>query len=349
MLAPLAPTDFAAPHLTRDDARAVTPYLDALRFARRWNAALREGPLKLFRSFPGLWWRDVRAVDSAGVPGGRTLGFGDAHVENFGYLHFSAGVRFAFNDLDDSGDIEVALDALRYFTSVALAGAGDVRALVEQWRIALTTETSPVLEDPAAPPSPALRLKALKAWKDLRRAQPPLDRKALDRIAEALAFCNATRGYAVRDARRREVEDGGSGGLDRYWALARDREGNWDVLELKAMVAPATDEGRTARPIDRRLSAMRDALWSGHALTPYHRADLVMGRHDEGRRFLVRSRGMRASAKATRPEVQVRVLGAVHGRAKLDVTPEACARWIAETVPVMVERWRSMHARGELY
>lgn len=343
----LTTSDFATPQLTRDDARAVTPYLDEAPFAKRWNAAVREGPLKLFRSFPGLWWRDLRAVDSARIPGGRTLGFGDAHLENFGYLHFAEGVRFAFNDLDDSGDVEVALDALRYFTSVALAEAGDVTALVERWRDALTAPPSPVLEDPAAPPPPALRLKALKAWKELRRSQPPLERKALDRIGEALAFCDATRGYALSDARRREVEDGGSGGLDRYWALTQDRDGNWDVLELKAMAPPASDEGRTARPIERRLSTMREALWTGHSLTPYHRTDLVVSRHEGSRRFLVRSRGMRASVKVAQPEVQVRAMGAVHGRAKLDVTPDACARWIIDTVPVVADRWRSMHARAE--
>lgn len=354
---PLSPSDFRAPALTRADARATVPYLADDAFDARWNAAVDAGALHVLRSFPALWWRDLRAVDPARVPAGRTVAFGDAHVENFGFLAFDkGGLGFAFNDLDDSGDVEVALDALRYFTSAAMwAGAGapaDVPALAAQWATNLGVDRDPVITDKAtlaaldAPERRKMRAAAVRRWSTEDVLDPVTD-DALAALRAALAGYDETRGYTVHAVRRRVVKDGGSGGLLRYWALARVPDGgpdDLDVLELKAKAPAASEEGDGARKLDKRLTAVKKAVWPERALTPYRRVEVSVG--GETRSFVVRSRGARANVKRPSLAEQVRVLAAVHRRATFDLAHDALGRWVAASVPALVARWAALHALG---
>lgn len=351
---PLAPDDFPAPALTRAAARATVPYLPDEAFEARWKAAMAQGPLLLLRSFPALWWCDLRDIDPARVPPDRGLGFGDAHPDNFGFLTFDDGrVGYAFNDLDDSGEVEVALDALRYFTAAALwRGPGapvDVPALVTAWREALATARDPVhtdrtVLDPLAPPDPTkMRRKALERWS----TEPELPAVTRDELAElraALRRLDETRAHTVLAARRRTVRDGGSGGLQRFWALVcLPRRDEFDVLELKARAPAAAEQGARARKIDKRLSTLKKILWAGRTMTPYHRVDL----HLDGKTlpFVVRSRGARAPLPATLPppfHLQAHILAAVHRDALRDTSPATLAHWVEGSVPTLVARWKAL-------
>jgi len=349
---PLTPADFRAPALTRADARATVPYLPDDAFDARWNAAVDAGALYVLRSFPALWWRDLRAVDGARVPAARGVGFGDAHIENFGFLAFDkGGVGFAFNDLDDSGDVEVALDALRYFTSAALAGV-EVAPLVAQWAADLAVDRDPVITDKAtlgaldAPERRKMRAAAVKRW-STEDVLDPITDDVLAAVRASLAGYDETRGYTVHAVRRRVVKDGGSGGLLRYWALARVPEGgpdDLDVLELKAKAPAASVEGDGARKLDKRLTVVKKALWGERALTPYRRVEVSVG--GEVRSFVVRSRGARANVKRPSLVDQVRVLAAVHRRAATDLPRDELGRWVAASVPALVARWTALHALG---
>ena len=349
---PLAHADFRAPALTRADARATVPYLPDDAFDARWNAAVDAGALHVLRSFPALWWRDLRAVDRARVPAGRTVGFGDAHVENFGFLAFDkGGVAFAFNDLDDSGEVEVALDALRYFTSAALAGV-EVAPLVARWTADLAVDRDPVIADKAtlaaldAPERRKMRAAAVKRWSTEDVLDPVTD-EVLAAVRASLAGYDETRGFTVHAVRRRVVKDGGSGGLLRYWALARVPDGgpdDLDVLELKAKAPAASEEGEGARKLDKRLTAVKKALWPERAITPYRRVEVSVGGVVQS--FVVRSRGARANVKKPSLPEQVRVLAAVHRRAPMELPHEALGPWVAASVPALVARWTALHALG---
>lgn len=351
---PLDAADFTGAALTRADARASAPELSPDAFDVRWAAA--EGALKVVRSFPALWWRDLRAVDPARVPAGRALGFGDAHVENFGFLAFDDGrVGYAFNDLDDSGDVEVALDALRYFTAASLwRGAGapvDLPALVRTWADALEKDRDPVTTDSDfldavdAPDLAKMRRKAVERWNTEPSLSAATEEEfgALDR---ALRGREETRGYEVVAAKRRAVPDGGSGGLRRFWTLARAPDGLLDVLELKERAPAAAEQGARARKVDKRLSTMKKVVWPGRAITPYHRLDVTLAGRDVP--FVVRSRGARASLKddvRVPFRKQARALAAVHRRAERAASPGELAAWVEGSVPTLVARWSSLAAR----
>jgi hypothetical protein len=347
---PLSPADFVAPALTRDLARASVAYVPDGVFNDRWDAAIEGGALQLLRSFPALWWRDVRAVDPARVPTGKTLAFGDAHLENFGFLAFDkGGVGFTFNDLDDSGEVEVALDALRYFTSVALAGE-DIAPLIVRWVDDLAVERSPVLTDKAtlntlgAPARSKMRDDAVERW-SLEPTLSAVSKDELKAVKKALKETDETRDYTVYALQKRQVKSGGSGGLARYWALARVPDGaadDLDVLELKERAPAAAEEGARARKIDKRLTTMKKALWPGLTLTPYRRVEVIVG--ETTRSFVVRSRGVRAGVKAPCLAEQVRVLAAVHRGAEMAVSRAELGRWVEASVPTLVARWKALHA-----
>ncbi|MFO0605638.1 MAG: DUF2252 family protein [Polyangiales bacterium] len=350
---PLAAADFAGAALARADARASVPELSDDAFEARWKLAAAEGALKVVRSFPALWWRDLRAVDPARVPAGRALGFGDAHVENFGFLAFDdGGVGYAFNDLDDSGDVEVALDALRYFTAASLwRGAGapvDLAALVRTWADALEKDRDPVIDDRAfldavdAPDPAKMRRKALERW-STEPELPPITDVEHAALRDALRGLPETGGYEFFAARRRAVHGGGSGGLLRFWAIVRAPGGHLDVLELKERSTPATEQGARARKVDKRLSTLKKAVWPGRSITPYHRLEVRLAGRDVS--FVVRSRGARASLKGDVPapfRKQARALAAVHRRAERAASPGELAAWVEGSVPALVARWSAL-------
>lgn len=350
--APLTSSDLPQP-LTRDQARDTVPHLDRSAFTARWRATQGD-PHNVLRAFPGLWWSDLRALPDGRIPAGRTFGFGDAHVANFGWLAFERGVRFAFNDLDDSGEVEVALDALRYFTSVTLSGGDvDVAALVEAWADGLRNPGEVTRAGPSAPPTAReMRDDADDEWsKDAKNdlyAADPSERAA---VIAALADEKATQGYEVLGVKRRVVIDGGSGGNKRYWAHVRGEAGR-DVIELKQMTTAGAEQGRGAVALDERLKAAREALWTGERLSPYHKVHLAVGDAAPGS-YVARSRGMRRNLRSSKSSptpyaLQVEILAAVHARAlaSMSTTPEELASWVLRSTPAVAERWRSLAAQA---
>lgn len=350
MPAPLTSADFAAP-LSRDDARATVPHLDRSAFTARWRATQGDAH-RVLRAFPGLWWRDLRALPEGRVPSARTFGFGDAHIENFGWLAFERGVRFAFNDLDDSGEAEIALDALRYFTSITLCGdVVDLGALAKTWAEGLRKPGELTRKGPAAPPAlDEMRKAALDDWKkDAKNDLYPATSAESAAVSAALADKKATKHYDVREVKRRVVIDGGSGGNVRFWALVRDGSDD-DVLELKQMTTAGAEQGRGAVATDKRLKAAREALWTGETLAPYHEVELAV-RGDKPAPYLVRSRGRRRSWKVEkfgppRYAVQVEMLASVHARALSSSTPppDALADWVLSSTQAVAARWRTLAA-----
>ncbi len=344
----LAAHDLPTP-LTRDDARASVPWLSDAAFEARWRAT--EGDAhKVLRSFPDLWWRDLRALPAARVPQGRAVGFGDAHVENFGWLAFEGGVRFAFNDLDDAGLVEVSLDLLRHLTSASLSGDPiDLEGLARAWRDAVLSPGAPTRALANAPSAAKMREAALEDWDDpAKSALSPVAPDVTRAVAAALAATKATARYEVRAVRRRVVRDGGSGGLARLWAQVRG-DGDLDVIELKEMAPPGAEEGRGAVRLDPRLKTLRAVLWGAQTLRPCHRVDVALPGAAPAA-FLARSRGMRASWKkkqGPRPFVeQASILGAVHAHAagQLEVSVDAVAEWALASRPALTDRWRALAA-----
>ncbi len=361
---PLDASDFVPPRLTRADARAVVADPTERLFPVRWENAVEGGKHAMLRAFPGLWWRDLREIDPTRVPTGRTVAFGDAHVENFGYLAFGDDVRFAFNDLDDSGDVEVALDALRYFTSASLAGYPDVGALLDLWVAAFDAPAGAVQRLDDAPTRRKMLNAAEDDWTQGKRQSAVTD-DVKATVREELKQHDWASGYTVDEVRRYAKTDGGSAGLDRFWAHVTNARGERDVLEFKELATPGSEMGRGARETADRLPTLRATIWPGYGLSPYHRVAINLpssrGDADAKRGFIVRSRGMRGNAKAIIDKVappefdeqviraQVHVLASVHRNAPERPPARELAAWIRDSLPVVVARWCDLweHAVAE--
>jgi len=104
--------------------------------------------MHFFRSFVRLYYVDL-GLHNPNV-GSVSAGFGDAHLENFGFNVFADGVvRFVYNDFDDSGYCPVGLDSVRYFTVLRLLNVEEkkIKELIKYYAKLVTASTPLDLEE----------------------------------------------------------------------------------------------------------------------------------------------------------------------------------------------------------
>lgn len=346
--------------LTKSFFRAVNPHLEASEFEDKWRAAL-ESPLRFMRSFPQAWHVDLLDVPPIKVPGGRCFCFGDAHPENFGFITFTDGPRYVFNDLDDAGPGFAALDALRYFTTleIFLAGAKVMGGLMELYEDILQGKEPP-RELPAAmvPDIAASDARELERWTSgeaFRFDEPKVGLSRVDagtsqHLVEAVTQLASNARLRVLEIARREREGGGSGGLDRYLLLARDEASEaLHLLEFKETTHAATSWSNFLHEEEERLERAKASIWRG-LTAPYH-VEVRMGRNV----YLLRNRLGRASFDLetlgkrdlrTLLEVQVSILARQHAESFADLDLRKLDDWLKASLDVTVKRWSKAYERA---
>ncbi len=345
---PLTPAQLPpSTRLTRRFFRATSPHLDDARFAAKWASAF-ESPLRFFRAFPQAYYRDLAKVPAAHLAGRVAVGFGDAHPENFGFVVAGGRTHFVFNDFDDSGVTDVGVDALRWFTAHLLwtAHVAQTDALIGRYVAVLKTPgRAPVVPRALVPLPEKVLAKQAKKYvlgdalvRSAKTKLVPADRREQAAVRRALKV----HGGAVLDVAEREREHGGSGGLRRYWALVQASDGARDVLEVKALSAPATSWGPGHRPLSERLAAVREALWAGVPAEDHFLLQL------DGAPFLARSRLRRANldldelTAAQRARVlaaQVGLMARHHAESYRRGEADQVGAWLRGSVRVTAQRW----------
>ncbi|HTN92302.1 MAG TPA: hypothetical protein VL242_51895 [Sorangium sp.] len=347
--------------LTRAFFRAVNPHVEPAEFEEKWGSALRS-PMRFMRSFPQAWHVDLLDVPRSKVPGGRCLCFGDAHPDNFGLITFTVGPRYVFNDLDDSGPGLAALDALRYFTVLRLL-LDDRKALGELMELYedMLQGKEPLRELPEAlyPDVAARDARQLAKWTEgeafrfddaalkLSRA----DSATAGRLREALGQLDALADVEVIELAHRDRDSGGSGGLERYLLLARERgeERRLRLLELKETTHAATCWSCFLHEDEDRLAQAKASVWQGLEVPFY--VEVQVGRSV----YLLRDRLGRASLDIEKLakrdlravlEAQVSILARQHAAAFAGLDLRKLDDWLSESLQVLSKRWLKAYERA---
>lgn len=370
---PIEPRDLPRPRdLGQAFFRATNPHISHADFEAKWKKA-QKSPLRLLRSFPQAYWLLLERVPEAHVPGRRGICYGDAHLENFGFLRSVKGpMVFVANDLDDAGPGEVGLDALRWAVSLALSGmrarqlapllrhyaaaACDARAAGTPLPAELVPDVDEVIQKRLAK---LVRVTAGKGPALVRGEETGLsavDASERALVTEAFEREADLSGLKLCDVAELDRDSGGSGGLRRFWALTRGgpasprsksraSEGTLDVLELKELTTPAVQWGHHRTPLGDRIAEVKAVL---HAGTPVREHFAVRLGHAE---FLVRSRLARASLDLTELDseqrtaaflAQASLLGRHHRAAYRDIEPAALADWLATSARTVSEHFEAL-------
>ena len=346
---PIASGDFTL-KLDRAFIRSTQPSLSTQAFALKWDAS-RESGVLFMRSYPAAYHADLLQVAPTKIIGQEGLCFGDAHPDNFGFIHIGGRTKFVFNDLDDSGYCPVALDAARYFAILRLYfdDSGLTKDVLEQY-----VDT----------------VKDLSRAKDIDAALlPDWNQVALDELAQSVAngklvfggevsapspseraaVVTLVQGDArlaastVLDVAKVTRTSGGSGGLRRFWALV-SRSGRETILELKEAASPGVDFGRQTKTLgmDQRLALLKGALWSTTVQDDYFYVQLL------GARFLVRNRlakksiDLGALSSKDREDVlraQASVMARLHASRWTGVEKDEIRSWLYDSSKVIADRW----------
>jgi uncharacterized protein (DUF2252 family) len=282
-------SEFASKEFFASQATGISPEA----FEARWKNSL-ESPLVFFRSHVRAFYAMTSSLVEPNWPVG--FCFGDAHLQNFGFLEGKDGaVRYFFNDFDDSGYCPVRLDALRYFTSLRLSeDAALAEKLIAEYvgilagqrgLHALSRELFPNFEKVR---SKLLRKNVLENSfvrnpRTLNNVSAEVRKSVVQVVEEALAG-EGFQEFSVLDVAESVSQGGGSFGLARYWILASVGDVH-DVLELKQTVQPATENDKWKSLRENRFEVLKSAFWqTPNAARVYHDTRAM------GKTWVVRSR-----------------------------------------------------------
>lgn len=272
--------------MSREQFRASYGSLTDEQFEAKWKGAL-DSPLLFFRSFTNTWYEEAKRLPYSG-----SLGpcFGDPHPDNFAFLWFGADdFRYVYSDVDDIGVCPSALDALRYFTALKVWTSD--AALVDDVQAAYVA----ALKGNPASADAVDRLKPQRAeLEDDMREKLLADGAfkigdnvtAVDEATKSAIFAalsNAVKS-PFKDAAALSVASGGSGGLQRFFALAEDPSSGLQVLEMKEMGPSATALGGWADKQPMTRSDILDRIWGKERPAYFSFVPF------QDREFLVRSR-----------------------------------------------------------
>jgi hypothetical protein len=357
---PLSAKSFGAP-LTKAALRASNDNLPDDLFETKWAASLAESPLMFFRAYPGAYHADLAQVAPASLPGAETVCFGDAHLENFGFLRLDGDTRFLYNDLDDAGYCAASVDAVRYFAAIRLAYDDDALTtdLVEAYVDGLK-DASRRADIPAslAPDWSSVREKGLAKVVADDRFVPggkdglgPASEEIAAGVRATVAALPALAGAQILDVAVLDRTSGGSGGLARYWVLLNPSPGTSGpkktIYELKETALPGTERGRSSEVFDAdtRLDELKALLWYTDTDSDYVDVSLF------GRTFLLRDRLAKKSVDLTELsnkdrrkvlEAQVGLLAARHAAAFDKVKKDDLRPWLLGSATTIARRWSDL-------
>lgn len=324
-------------------------------FDVKWLAATASdsSPFLFFRSFPRAYFRHLSQIGNVYGPIGLCLG--DAHRNNFGFIVFKEGVGYVANDLDDSGDCPIILDALRYFVSLRLADPGNERIpqLIEDY-VDLTQgrlASVPALPVDYFPEGTVLKEKndnILEKYSEKGifahdTLSPVTPGQATDLIQ---AMTKAGIKGKILDVAEFDKETGGSGGRKRFWFLLGNESGHSiDILELKQTPSPATTFG--GWPLTLSRAKIVDQVW-----TPWTNPIWREIKY-QGSDFVLRSRTKddinfdKMEKKSKRSVVytaQIGIMGGIHGTALKDMDEASTKTWLKSTSELLAAHWTAVYA-----
>lgn len=328
---------FFAHHLSAQDFRQTYRHLSDEAFALKREAAFGSA-LLFFRSYVNTFYFELSSQPSTGAP---VLCLGDAHPENFGFLSFPSGVRFVFNDLDDSGMCSGEFDVLRYFTALQLSFNDDhlTQAVLREFVAVYAGLKSAESIRPTLVPDlrRVMRRELAKyvahgRFVDHARYQPvaaPM-RRLLKRTLSR---------FQILDAVEVKRESGGSAGLKRYWLLV-SRGKELEILELKQVIRPGVEFELRAPKVSPDFETLKHKIW-GESPEVYHRV------RSGGVDYVLRTRAradvdlakLKGQELVNYLKVQAGILASFH-RSQLNFGPVAFEEWLATQVPVMSARYR---------
>jgi hypothetical protein len=330
-----------SPAIRKELFRSTYSHLSDAAYRAKLEAA-DESPLFFFRSFVNTFYADLSQLRETGPVG---FCLGDAHPENFGFLEFPGGVRYVFNDLDDSGPCPLLFDALRFFTAARLSGLKEKRleAVIDEYMAVLSGQ------EPRRLPKgywPDLAKKRRKNLEKYSRGGRLVTRAGLsdpsrrEREAVVSAWRQLTE-LELLDIKARAREGGGSGGLRRFWLLVRERSSRQlELLELKELAAPGTSfSGQPESDAVGPQNAAR-RIWGEE---PVHFGLVQI----DGKDFLLRSRtkddieldGLKQGEREEVLRVQAGLMAAFH-RGQGLARQGGLKRWLRDGSERLEERYR---------
>lgn len=268
--------------ISKQQLREDYNFLEDNDFKLKFNSSL-ESPLDFFRSYPITYFKETKLTGDYLT----STCLGDPHFDNFGFLLFEQGTRYVFNDLDDSGLCPLPLDALRYFTSLYFFSFSHdhIEKFISDYVSLLSEDQEvPEIPDSLVEDLEEKRLKNLEKYTEQNKFKTdsdflPLSLEMSEQIKSALT--SKFNAITVHDSVYYTKEDGGSGGLKRYWVLISDQD-KFDILELKERAVPATTFS-TNNPNTPELLELAQTIWGSQ---PVYFEELKL----EVTSFLVRSR-----------------------------------------------------------
>lgn len=210
---------------------------------------------------------------------------GDAHPENFGFLTLDGKVKFTVNDLDDAGQGPVALDLVRFVSSIKILHPGiGLKPIIEAYVRALTHERK--LDDVIDDLREKSEKKGRKMPKNLVNGSDEIDRAnpEVSEVEPATStkirahLASLFPGASVRDVVAIRRTTGGSAFRPRYLAQIK-YDGELLLIELKALDEPAIIEFTGKGPRSNHKTRLEEALnlQQGDKRAEFYRTTLMGG------------------------------------------------------------------------
>ena len=318
-------------------------------FALKWNVAVEAGALKFLRSFVATYYKDLIKVTGTGPVG---ICFGDAHIENFGFVLFADGPHFVYNDFDDSGYCPVGLDILRYLTSINLfekKSSDAFKKIAREYVKVLSGKNSPQKLDSSFEFDPEKKREknVSKLVENERFIESPEFSKVSENLKNEISMALKTnpdmQKLELKDVVATKKEAGGSAGLEKYLIYVSDSSGTKrEILECKPLIAPGTAAGDWKTLPNNRVEFLQKEIWAN--LKPVNYFEVKINDLN----YVIRSRtkgsidinSLNSDERLELYKSQVGIIATLHK--KTWHSSDNLEKWLIQNTQFMGERYRDI-------
>ncbi len=318
-------------------------------FDLKWNMALEAGALKFLRSFVASYYKDLKIVSGAGPVG---VCFGDAHIENFGFVVFADGPHFVYNDFDDSGYCPVGLDILRYLTSINLyekESPDSFEKIAQEYVNVLSGKNAPqeLNSSFVFNPEKIREKKVFKFIENERFIDSPEFSKVPENlkleIAKALKNNPDMQKVDMKDVVATKKEAGGSAGLEKYLIYVSDASGTKrEIFECKPLIEPGTAAGEWKTLPNNRIVFLQNEIWKNLKPIDYFEVKI------NDLNYVIRSRttgsidlnSLNSEERMDLYKSQVGIIATLHK--KTWQSSDTLEKWLIQNTQFMAERYHDI-------
>ena len=336
-------------NLTKEFYRKTASDISDSDFALKWNLALEAGPLKFLRSFVSAYYKDLKKTKGAGPVG---VCFGDAHIENFGFVLFADGPHFVYNDFDDSGYCPVGLDILRYLTSINLFEKKSSEAfekIAKEYVRVLTGKNSPQKLDSSLEFDPQKKREknVSNLIENERFIESPefskVSENLKNEISKALKTNSDMQKLELKDIVATKKEAGGSAGLEKYLIYVSDSSGaKREILECKPLIVPGTAAGEWKTLPNNRVEFLQQEIWGNLKPVNYFQVKI------NNLNYVIRSRtkgsidlnSLNSDERLDLYKSQVGIIATLHKKSWQ--SSDNLEKWLIQNTEFMAERYREI-------